>query len=72
MQKLIPIFVIVMLVLNMLLFIAAVIKGDTTLMARSMFMWLVFLAVGFIITRKYKKDKSEENKDKNQVISESR
>lgn len=72
MQKIIPIFTVVMLVLNMVLFIAAVIKGDTTLMARSMFMWLLFLAVGFIITRKHKKANAEENNDKEQTISESR
>lgn len=70
MYRYIVIFVIVMLVLNMFLFIASVLKGDTTLMARSMFMWLAFLAVGFIITRKHKAEQVKGNDESPAVVSE--
>lgn len=40
----------------MVLFIAAVIKNEPELMATSMLMWLLFLAAGYIVLRKFKKE----------------
>lgn len=53
-----------MLLLNMVLFIAAVIKNEPELMATSMLMWLLFLAAGYIVLRKFKKEQVQvENKE---------